>query len=243
MYSNIHIILSNTSHPGNIGATARAMKVMNLSQLSLVLPAKFPHAEATAMAAGADDILAAAQVTDDLQTALKDKTLVIGASARTRALPWPLLAPRECAEKIVAEAHDSPVAVLFGCERSGLSNEELALCDYHVHIPTNSDYASLNLAAAVQVLAYEIHMTKLKDIPDEAPAYLPEGGYPSQEEQERLFEHLANTLEKVGFLDPKHPKLLMTRFRRLFARARLERLEVNILRGFLSAIDQQTQKP
>ena len=223
-----------TTHPGNIGAAARAMKTMGLGRLYLVAPRYFPHEEATAMAAGADDLLAKAVVCDSLEAAIADCKLVIGTSARSRTLPWPMLSPKASGEKIIAEAAQQEVALVFGQERSGLSNEELALCHYHVQIPSDSGFSSLNVAAAVQILSYEIRMAALSKTP-----HLPEDvtiEYASTEEAEYFYKHLEETLTHVGFLKPANATILMQRFRRLYQRARLEKIEVSMLRGLLTAI-------
>ena len=161
MLSNIRIVLVHTSHPGNIGATARAMKNMRLEQLVLVQPAQFPSAEATARASGADDLLARARCCATLDEAVADCALVIGASARLRSVRWQEFDPRACAQEVLQASAHAPVALVFGREQSGLTNEELERCHALVHIPSNPEYASLNLAQAVQVLAYEVHMTHL----------------------------------------------------------------------------------
>ena len=162
---NIRIVLVHTSHPGNIGAAARAMKTMNLQHLVLVSPKCYPHPDAIARAAGADDILHHCEVVDTLSEAIADAQLVIGTSARMRHLSWPQLTPRECGQTAVRHAQDQDVAIVFGREKSGLSNDELQLCHYHVQIPCNPDYASLNLGAAVQVLAYEVKVAMQSVLP------------------------------------------------------------------------------
>ena len=221
----------NTSHPGNIGAAARAMKNMCLSDLVLVGPREFPCAEASARASGADDILAAARVVETLAEAVADCRVVIGASARLRSVPWPLLAPRETATLAFAEASRGKVAVVFGRESSGLSNEELDLCTHLVHIPTNPEYSSLNVAMAVQVIAYEWMLAA------GAPAATPgaQGEMASNAEMEGFFAHLEQALDDIGFTDKRRSQKLMRRLRRLFHRAGPDREEVNILRGILSA--------
>ncbi len=236
MQKNIRIVLLNTSHPGNIGAAARAMKTMNLSQLYLVGPQYFPHADATARAAGADDILAQAHVVENFSQAIADCQLVIGASARSRALPWPVVDARECGEKVVAHASQGPVAIVFGREREGLTNEELQLCNYHVHIPCNVEYSSLNLAAAVQVLCYEINVAMLVNKANDAPQEAFDAPA-SHAEIQRFYQHLEETLVAIDFLDPNNPRQLMPRLQRLFNRVGLEQQELNILRGILSAIE------
>lgn len=239
--SNINLVLMETSHPGNIGSTARAMKVMGLRQLHLVQPKQFPHAEATALASGAQDVLDSAQVHTDLDEAIANGRLILGTSARLRSLPWPQLDVREAAALASKEAQQGPVYVLFGRESSGLSNEEMRRCHYLVHIPTADDYSSLNLSQAVQVFSYELRMAALKSHqPMVVPAdYEPVG----DERMESLFVHLEQALLSLRFLDPSHPKRLMLRLRRLLLRARPDINEYNILRGILSAIEKYTAKP
>ncbi|GAB4195115.1 MAG: tRNA (cytosine(32)/uridine(32)-2'-O)-methyltransferase TrmJ [Wenzhouxiangellaceae bacterium] len=231
----LRMVLVETSHPGNIGSAARAMKVMGLRQLALVQPRHFPHAEATALASGAHDVLAAAQVCDDLDQALADSRLVLGTSARLRSLAWPQLDVREAAALALREAAQGPVHVLFGREKSGLSNEELQRCHYLVHIPTADDYSSLNLSQAVQVFSYELRMAALLN---HQPVVAPADYQPvSAARMESLFTHLEQALLALRFLDPTHPKRLMMRLRRLLLRARPDDNEYNILRGILSAIE------
>ncbi len=233
MLSNIRFVLVETSHPGNIGAAARALKTMGLSRLDLVQPKGFPAAEATARASGAEDVLERARLHADLLEALEGCRLVVGSSARLRSVSWPQLVPRACAERLVAEAAQGPVALVFGRERTGLSNAELERCHYLAHIPTNPAFGSLNLAAAVQVFAYEIYQAHLAGRgpePDEAKRDLA-----SAEAMEGFFGHLAETLVELGFADPDQSKKLLRRLRRLFHRARPDWTELNILRGILSA--------
>lgn len=227
---NIRIVLVEPQHPGNIGAAARAMKAMGLSDLVLVTPQAFPHADATARAAGADDVLASARCFDALAPAVADCQLVIGASARSRRLNWRGLNPREAAHQ--AYAVKGKTAILFGRERSGLRNDELDLCHRHLLIPANAEYASLNLAAAVQVVCYEMRMAGLTSEPVQPSADLAQ-----TQVVEAFYEHLQDVLIASGFLDPNKPKLLLRRLRRLFNRAQLETTEVNILRGILTALD------
>jgi tRNA (cytidine32/uridine32-2'-O)-methyltransferase len=233
MNSQIRVVLVETSHPGNIGAAARAMKNMCLQTLYLVRPKLFPHDEATARASGADDVLENAVVVDTLQQAIADCQLVYGASARLRSLPWPLSTPRECAAQVVEAAQAGHVALVFGRERTGLSNEELALCQSLVHIPTNPDYASLNVAAAVQILAYEVLMASQQTASQ--PIQAPDSRLATQQEVEGMFEHLESTLIDLDYLDPQNPRQLMRRLRRLFNRVQLEDTEVNIIRGICKA--------
>lgn len=233
MLSNIRIVLVETSHPGNIGAVARAMKTMRLSDLRLVQPRLYPSAEATARASGADDLLARARLHDDLADALAGCRLVVGASARLRSVEWPQLDPRAHAAKLLPEAAQGPVAVVFGRENSGLTNDELARCHYLVHIPANPDYSSLNLAMAVQVVAYELNMADLAQGGDHRAEVLPEAAPP--EVMEGFHKHLEQAMVDIGFSDPRRSDKLALRLRRLFARARPDRDELNILRGILSA--------
>jgi tRNA (cytidine32/uridine32-2'-O)-methyltransferase len=241
---NIRIILVAPTHPGNIGAVARAMKTMGFVQLYLVNPKIFPHVDATARAAGADDILAEAVIVDSLDSALKDCTLVVGTSARIRELPLTILDPRSAAQNIVVEAKNArnEIALVFGRESSGLNNEELQRCNYHICIPTNPEFSSLNLAAAVQLLAYEIRMAALNsDDKTFSIAYEEYDTYATHEEVALFYEHLEQVLSEVAFLQEQRPKRLMGRLQRLFNRARLERMELNILRGFLTAIQRRCQ--
>ncbi|PWB34867.1 tRNA (cytosine(32)/uridine(32)-2'-O)-methyltransferase TrmJ [Pseudomonas sp. SDI] len=245
MLQNIRVVLVNTSHPGNIGGAARAMKNMGLSRLALVDPLHFPSPEAAARASGADDVLAGAQVVASLEEALVGCTLVVGTSARDRRLPWPMLDPRECGAKTVEQAAGGcEVALVFGREHSGLTNEELQRCHYHVHIPSNPDFSSLNLGAAVQVLAYEVRMAWLGQQEQSAglektevvPARTEE--LATMDEMEGFYGHLEQALVEIGFLDPANPRHLMSRLRRLYGRSSVNRSEMSILRGILT----ETQK-
>lgn len=239
---NIRIVLVNTSHPGNIGAVARAMKNMAISDLALVAPRKYPHDEATWRASNATDVLDEATVYDSLESAIADCGLVIGTSARGRTIPWPLLDPRHCAENAYAEANRHKVALVFGREDRGLTNDELQLCNLHVNIPANEEYSSLNLAMAVQVLCYELRMAHLSGEEGRLSANpMAEWDMPpaSAEAVQRYFVHLEETLVEMGFLNPKAPKQLMTRLRRLYSRARPDEMEINILRGILTSTQYQ----
>ncbi len=231
----LRIVLVNPSHPGNIGAAARAMKNMGLEHLYLVDPQSFPSAEATARASGADDLLARARCTDTLEAALSGCALVIGASARNRSLPVPMLDPRACAELVMQQPAETGVAVVFGRERTGLTNEELDRCHYLVRIPANAKYPSLNLAAAVQVITYELRMARAAAL----PAVQSRHRFATAEEMELFYQHLQETLIAIDFLDADNPRQLMRRLRRLFARARPNQNEVNILRGILTAARQR----
>ncbi|QXI37680.1 tRNA (cytosine(32)/uridine(32)-2'-O)-methyltransferase TrmJ [Pseudomonas xantholysinigenes] len=245
MLQNIRVVLVNTSHPGNIGGAARAMKNMGLSRLVLVQPKEFPSGDATARASGADDILANAQVVDSLEDALVGCSLVMGTSARERSIPWPLIDPRECGAKAVEHARGGEeIALVFGREHAGLTNEELQRCHFHVHIPSNPDFSSLNLAAAVQVLSYEVRMAWLaaEGAPSKVEKFdansLRSNEPATMDEMELFYEHLEKTLVDIGFLDPEKPKHLMPRLRRLYGRSAVNRSEMSILRGILT----ETQK-
>ena len=236
---SVRIILVGTTHPGNIGATARAMKNMGLSDLMLVNPKYFPHEDATARASHAEDILQAAKVVSRLEDALSDCTYVAGASARSRTIGWPSMAPRECADRLVQESAHGTAAVVFGPEKSGLTNEDLDRCNTLLTIPTVPGFSSLNLAMAVQVLAYEIRVASMNDVEPPLEAESPPA---TGEEIELFFTHLEQILTKSGFLDPENPRLLMRRMRRLFAKSELDQNEVNILRGMLVSLDPEPPK-
>ena len=228
MFNNIRVILSHTSHPGNIGAAARAMKTMGLSKLYLINPRNFPDAQASAMAAGADDVLANAVVCSSLDEALQGVVMVVGMSARVRDISQEVLAPREAMPLVVQQAQQ-PVALLFGTEMSGLTNEELARCQLMVRIPVSPAYTSLNLAAAVQLVSYELRLAA-----GQGECGAPELSPASAEHVEGFFRQLEETLTEIEFLSGKHSTKLMLKLRRLYARARLESEEVNILRGILT---------
>ncbi len=232
---NTRIILTHPSHPGNIGATARAMKNMGLNELYLVKPKLFPHHEATVRASGADDILRSACVVDTLADALVGCQLTFATSARNRRLEWPLCTPREAASQIGQQPHLKS-AIVFGRESSGLTNDELSLCQTHIHIPTQEEFSSLNLAAAVQVIVYELLATNEKVINEQNSNA---ETLATMDEQNRLIEHLRGIMIHVNFLNPRQPRKLTQRLRRLIARAKISQTEVNILRGFLSAVDKK----
>ncbi|MEP1445691.1 MAG: tRNA (cytosine(32)/uridine(32)-2'-O)-methyltransferase TrmJ [Paraglaciecola sp.] len=238
MLDNIRIVLVNTSHTGNIGSAARAMKTMGLSQLILVDPVAPPDGKSSALAAGAGDVLASAKTVATLAEAVADCGLVIGTSARSRTLSWPMLEPRGCGEKLINEVSKYPVALVFGRENNGLSNDELQQCHFHVCIPANPDYSSLNLAAAVQTLCYEVRMAYLNVTRNSFPDNNPEDAeYPLSQDLEGFYSHLEQTLIKTNFIIANHPGMVMTKLRRLYNRARPETAELNILRGILSSVD------
>lgn len=236
MLDNIRIVLIQTSHPGNIGAAARAMKTMGLSELYLVAPQQFPHPKAEEMASNAGDVLANAVVVETLDEAIGECVLVVGTSARSRVIPWPMLTPRALAEKVKQESPTAQIAILFGCEQSGLSNEELQRCHFHIQIPANSEYSSLNIAAAVQIIAYELRVASL-----EAPSIETDDNwdyrFANADEMEKFFAHLQAVLIELDFLKLSAPRKLMARLRRLFTRARPDVNEINILRGILTAVE------
>ena len=243
MLNNIDIVLIETSHPGNIGATARAMKNMGLKNLILVNPKDYPNVEATQRASGADDVLKNARVVDSIQQAVEGATLVVGASARFRRLAWPQWNGREAGEKIIVHTRQEQgrVAVVFGRENNGLSNEEMEQCHYLVQIPTNPEYSSLNLSQAVQVLAYEIRMASLSEA-ELSPADVRDSPRAEHEVVEKMFEHLEQVLGKLEFINNDHPVKLLRRIRRMFHRAELEEKEVQIVRGILSAVESKVCK-
>jgi TrmH family RNA methyltransferase len=231
--SHIRFVLINTTHPGNIGASARAMKVMGLSGLHLVSPKIFPSAEATAMASGADDLLQRAVIHDTLESALEGCGLVLGTSARLRSLPMPQMGLRAAAAGVLAEPAEQDVAILFGQERAGLTNDEIQRCHQLVHVETNPEFGSLNLAQAVQLMAYELRMAVIGG----AGAVLPPADWEPVDaaQMEMFYVHLEQTLLDIGFMNPEQPKRLMARMRRLFNRARPDQNEINIMRGVLAA--------
>lgn len=244
----IRIVMINTSDSGNLGSAARAMKTMGIRDLRLVAPLDPPTtSKAVARASGAADVLHHANVVETLDEAISDCTLVIGASARMRTIPWPLITPPVMADLVAREPAESRVAVLFGREDNGLSNEELRRCHYHVTIPGDEDYCVLNIAQAIQVICYQLRQT-LIELPGAGIALENTGGFglrewdspaANDEEMERFFLHFEQTLVELDFLDPNNPRQLPTRIRRLFNRIRLDRMEVNVLRGFLTAVQKR----
>lgn len=234
--SNIRIVLIQTSHPGNIGSTARAMKTMGLSDLCLVNPKRFPDPQANVMSSNAEDILETADVVDSLQQAVADCHIIIGTSARhERTLTWNTFNPRHCGEFIGKNlSKNKKIALVFGRERSGLTNEELSLCHHLVHIPTNPDYSSLNVASAVQILSYECRMGSA-DI--QASSHNLNEEIISAKDMDGFYQHLEKALIDVEFLDPDNPRYLMPRMRRMYGRIDVTRSELSLLRGMLSAFE------
>jgi tRNA (cytidine32/uridine32-2'-O)-methyltransferase len=247
LLNRLRIVMINTSDSGNIGAAARAMKTMGVGELVLVEPKEYPTAKATARAAGAADVLHKARVVATLDEALSDCQMVFGASARMRTIPWPVMTPREAGQLVLNEPEGASIAIVFGREDAGLTNEELRRCHYHICIPGNENYPVLNVAAAVQVICYEMRMTALSSvqapISDKPvmPLEISDWDEPlvSAEDMERFMKHFEETLLDIGFFDPNNPKQLMTRARRLFMRTRMDRLEMNLMRGVLSTVQKR----
>ena len=230
LLSRVRIVLVEPQHPGNIGAAARAMKTMGVTDLALVKPDKFPHKEATDLAVGASDLLEAARVFPDLASAVAD-CYVVGSSARLRSVPLKTTTPRELAPRLAQEVAGT-IALVFGPERVGLSNADFDLCHELVSVPANPDFRVLNLAAAVQILCYELRLAEtaeLRGAPEREPV--------EAREMELFYEHLERVLVEIKFLNPKHPRQLMRRLRRLYARAAPDENEMNILHGILAAIE------
>ncbi|MDN5542207.1 MAG: RNA methyltransferase, partial [Acinetobacter sp.] len=247
--SHVRIVMVNTTLPANIGSALRAMKTMGLSKLVLVAPKTYPHPDIDALAAGATDLIEQIEIVETLADAIKDCHLVFGTSARSRTIPWPLLDARPAAEKsISAVVNDQQdVAVVFGREDRGLTNEELAMANYHVTIPVNTDYGVLNVAQAIQVICYEMRMATLAAVEsgkDEA-ATMPVTDTESMqwdeplvthEQMEQFYPHIEKMLAEIEFLDKKNPRLLPLRLRRLFGRIQLDRMEYHLLRGIFSRV-------
>lgn len=241
MLERVKVVLVGTTHSGNIGSAARAMKVMGLSQMVLVDPQCQVDAQAIALAAGASEIALNAQIYPTLEAAVADCGLVVGTSARSRTLEWPMLDPRECGEKLISEANQHSVAMVFGRERTGLTNEELQLCHYHVCVPANPEYSSLNLAMAVQLLSYEVRMAYLALQQSSRSSTLQEE-YPRHQELERFYAHLEQVIMQTEFISAQQPGQVMNKLRRMFTRARPEAQEINILRGILTSVQKSISR-
>ena len=250
--SQVRIVLVEPTHPGNIGSVARAMKTMGLSRLVLVNPKKFPHYEATKLAAGAESVLLNAEVVESAEQAIADCTMVIGTSVRDREVTWPTFDPRQTAELVdshlLASCDSNKVAVLFGRESSGLTNSEMDLCQSQIRISANSEYSSLNLASAVQIIAYELRMQFIGSRDDEQelqaaaksePAIKERQMPATQKQKEGHIQHLQNTLEALSFMKAKSPTVLMRKLTRLYNKAELTVEDIQILRGILTAVQQQ----
>lgn len=241
---NIRIVLVNTSHPGNIGAAARAMKNMGLNRLYLVEPKAFPHPKAIWRSAHATDVVENAVVVDTLDEAIADCGLVVGTSARRRSIPWPLMDARESGLRCIDEAQQTEVAVVFGREATGLSNEELQKCQWHVHIPTSDDYSSLNLASAVQVVSYELQMAAIAHRESAIPqSMIRDNGQPqaSNKAMELFYQHLEQVLTETDFLHEHASHQSMPRLRRMFTRMRPDQVELAMLRGILKSVERSLQ--
>ncbi len=240
MKSSLRIVLVGTQHPGNIGSAARAMKTMGLSELHLVKPHKFPHSEASALAAGAVDLLDKAILHESLADAVADCHFVIGTSSRRREIPLPEFVPRAAVAKLLEAGQSGKAALVFGCERTGLENEDLQRCHATVCIPANPDYASLNLAAAVQILAYEYRVAAMEMALESEPVVLsntvlePDEAPATHEDMERFFGHLGELMEQVDFHKGRAPEMVTSRLRRLYLRANMDLREIKILRGLFS---------
>ena len=241
LLSRIRVVLCRPSHPGNIGAAARAMKTMGLSRLYLVEPKQFPDPEADTRATGAVDVLRAATVTGSLKEALAGSVFAVALSARQRDLGPAVGQPRETVARLLAEAVEGEVALVFGNETVGLSNEEIFHCQAAVSIPTNPDFSSLNLGSAVQVLCYECRMAAFAGNPPASVGVTPSASpVATLDEVEGLYGHLESVMTDTGFFNPQQPGRLLPKLRRLFGRARLEKDEVNILRGILASTQEKT---
>ncbi len=253
----IRIVMINTSDSGNIGAAARALKTMGLTRLYLVDPVEYPTGKATARASGAADVLHNATVVSSLDEAIEGCGLVWGTSARMRSIPWPVVTPRQAAEQVANEHDETEVAIIFGRENSGMTNDELRKCHYHICIPSNDEYGVLNVASAIQLICYEMRVRLLepeleKNAEKERQQVIEPGEQNepqmplsvtkwdsplvSVQDMERFFLHFEQTLLDIDFFDPNTPRQLMTRARRLFNRTRLDRLEMNLMRGFFSKV-------
>lgn len=241
MLERVKVVLVGTTHSGNIGSAARAMKVMGLSQMVLVDPQCQVDAQAIALAAGASEIALNAQIYPTLEAAVADCGLVVGTSARSRTLEWPMLEPRECGEKLISEANQHSVAMVFGRERTGLTNDELQLCHYHVCVPANPEYSSLNLAMAVQLLSYEVRMAYLALQQSSQSSTLQEE-YPRHQELERFYAHLEQVIMQTEFISAQQSGQVMNKLRRMFTRARPEAQEINILRGILTSVQKSISR-
>ena len=245
MLDRIRIVLVEPRHPGNIGSAARAMKTMGIEQLVLVNPARFPDPQADWRAAGAMDVLDQAVVVADVGAAVADCNLLVGTSTRSRHIPWPVVRAKDIAPYLAEQPDTSSMAILFGREDSGLTNEELQLCDCHLQIPSSSVYGSLNLAMAVQVVCYELFQHGDANAGDALDAQGATSGPQriwdrppaTQKQFESMVDHLQQTLEKSGFVDPEAPGHTLTRLRRLLARHQLDETEVQILRGVLKHLN------
>ena len=247
--SHVRIVMVNTTLPANIGSALRAMKTMGLCKLVLVSPKTYPHPDIDALAAGATDLIDQIEIVETLEDAIKDCHIVFGTSARSRTIPWPLLDARPAAQKSMQAVlqEQQEVAVIFGREDRGLTNEELALANFHVTIPVNTEYGVLNVAQAIQIICYEMRMAATElmehEVDDKATMKVTEDDamewdepLVTHEQMEQFYPHIQKMLEEIEFLDPKNPRLLPLRLRRLFGRIQLDRMEYHLLRGIFSRV-------
>ena len=245
----VRIVMVNTTLPANIGSALRAMKTMGLCKLVLVSPKTYPHPDIDALAAGATDLIEQIEIVETLEDAIKDCHIVFGTSARSRTIPWPLLDARPAAQKSMQAVlqEQQEVAVIFGREDRGLTNEELALANFHVTIPVNTEYGVLNVAQAIQIICYEMRMAATElmehEVDDKATMKVTEDDamewdepLVTHEQMEQFYPHIQKMLEEIEFLDPKNPRLLPLRLRRLFGRIQLDRMEYHLLRGIFSRV-------
>lgn len=253
--SHVRIVMVNTTLPANIGSALRAMKTMGISQLVLVAPKTYPHPDIHALAAGATDLIEKIQIVETLEDAIADCHLVFGTSARSRTIPWPLLDVRPATELALnhIKQQKQEVAIIFGREDRGLTNEELALANYHMTIPVNPEYGVLNVAQAIQIVCYELRMAALhtssldkSEVSDKMPVALQQEmdwdePLVTQKQMQEFYPHMEKMLEDIEFLDPKNPRLLPLRLRRLFGRIQLDRMEYNLLRGVFSRVQAMSQ--
>ena len=237
LLNSVKVVLVGTTHPGNIGATARAIKNMGILDLALVEPKEFPSDVATFRSKAAKDILEKASVHTSLEEAISECELVVGTSARGRTVPWPVLSPREAAEEMHKSSLNGKVAIVFGREDRGLTNEELGLCNFHVHIPSDPEYSSLNLSQAVQILAYEIRLSYLQDLHVNEEYWDVE--LANNEQTERLINHMDELMQEVDFYDVENPRKLLVRVRRFFKRSKIDVMEANIFRGLFATIQKK----
>tara|TARA_Y100001970_G_scaffold272513_1_gene369318 strand:- start:274 stop:1026 length:753 start_codon:yes stop_codon:yes gene_type:complete len=236
LLNSVRVVLVGTTHPGNIGATARAMKNMGIFNLALVKPKDFPSNEAIYRSKAAKDVLESAQIYENLEDAVSDCELVIGTSARGRKVPWPILSPKEAADTVAIHSENNKVAIVFGREDRGLTNKELGLCNLHVHIPAAPEYSSLNLSQAVQIIVYEIRVSILKD--QEFEEYW-DVDLATNEQTELLIDHMDELMKEVEFYDVQNPRKLLLRVRRFFKRSSIDVMEANIFRGLFAAIQKK----
>ena len=237
LLNSVKVVLVGTTHPGNIGATARAIKNMGILNLALVQPKEFPSDVATFRSKAAKNILENAEVYESLKDAVSECELVVGTSARDRTIPWPVLNPREAAAEMHKSSLNGDVAIVFGREDRGLTNEELGLCNFHVHIPSDPEYSSLNLSQAVQILAYEIRLAYLEE--NERNEDYWDVDLVNNEQTERLINHMDELMQEVDFYDTENPRKLLVRVRRFFKRSKIDVMEANIFRGFFATIQKK----